>query len=77
MILFPFVDHGLQQASDLDRVIAMNATEEQIRATPDVNLIFLRPSDPAMILVGFFFSSFGFFDGSGDVLFLVNFGIVT
>ncbi len=33
----------------------MNATEEQIPAATDVNLVFLRPCDPAMVDVGFLF----------------------
>ena len=58
MILFPFVYDFLEQAGNLDWVIAVDAAKEQIRATTDVNLIFLRPCDPAMILVGFLFHPF-------------------
>jgi hypothetical protein len=50
---FPLVDDILQLAGDLHRVVTMDAPHEEVRTTTDVGLIFFRPSNPAVIDVGF------------------------
>lgn len=40
MFNFPFIDHFLQFASDLDGIISVNATMKKIGAVANIDLVF-------------------------------------
>lgn len=53
MLDFPLIDDDLKLFGNFDRIISVDSTEEKIRTPPNVCLIFFRPSDPAVVFVGF------------------------